>query len=403
MPIVVGTGGNERKGDEMPKQERFKTDYPGVFFIEGTRIGTDEPERIYYISYRKGGKKIEEKAGRQFQDDMTPARASRIRARKIDGDALTNQEQRDTEKAKEEAEKGRWTVDRLWEEYKQGRVKNKALVTDRSRYNLYLKKAFGHKEPREILALDVERVKRDLSKKKAPQTVLSTLNLLTWIVNFGVKNGLCVGLSFKVNKPEVHNEKTEDLTHDQLSRLLKAIEENQHPLAGNMMKLALFTGMRRGELFKLQWEHVDFERGFIAIVDPKGKVPQKIPLNNAARDLLQKHPRTEGSPFVFPGRFGEMTNIRQAVNAIKDKAKLPKDFRALHGLRHTYASALASSGKVDLYTLQKLMTHKTPRMTQRYAHLRDEALKAASNLAGELFQPAEKKEPSKVISLVKNS
>ena len=50
----------------------------------------------------------------------------------------------------------------------------------------------------------------------------------------------------------------------------------------------------------------------------------------------------------------------------------------LHGLRHVFASTLASSGKVDMYTLQKLLTHKSPIMTQRYAHLRDDALKRAS-------------------------
>ena len=157
--------------------------------------------------------------------------------------------------------------------------------------------------------------------------------------------------------------------------------------------------MRRGEMFKLKWEHIDFERGFITLIDPKGKMDQKIPLNDVARSLLENHQKTD-SPFVFPGRGGnQMVDIKKAVNDIKDKAGLPKDFRPLHGLRHTYASALASSGKVDLYTLQKLLTHKTPRMTQRYAHLRDEALKAASNLASELFQPAEKKENVKVISL----
>jgi integrase len=38
-----------------------------------------------------------------------------------------------------------------------------------------------------------------------------------------------------------------------------------------------------------------------------------------------------------------------------------------------------------MYTLQKLLTHKDPKMTQRYAHLRDETLKKASNLAGEII------------------
>ena len=46
---------------------------------------------------------------------------------------------------------------------------------------------------------------------------------------------------------------------------------------------------------------------------------------------------------------------------------------------------LASSGRVDLYTLQKLLTHKSPAMTQRYAHLRDEALRQASDLAGDII------------------
>ena len=53
---------------------------------------------------------------------------------------------------------------------------------------------------------------------------------------------------------------------------------------------------------------------------------------------------------------------------------------ALHGLRHVYASILASSGQVDMFHLQKLLNHQSPIMTQRYAHLRDEALKQASNV-----------------------
>jgi integrase len=151
------------------------------------------------------------------------------------------------------------------------------------------------------------------------------------------------------------------------------------------MKMAYFTGMRRGELFKLQWQDVDFEPGFIYLRDPKCGQDQKIPLNLLARELLQSHPRSD-SPYVFPGRQGKQrVDINKQVNHIKQKAGLPKDFRPLHGLRHVYASMLASSGQVDLYTLQKLLTHKNPAMTQRYAHLSDEALKRASSVAGELI------------------
>ena len=51
-----------------------------------------------------------------------------------------------------------------------------------------------------------------------------------------------------------------------------------------------------------------------------------------------------------------------------------------------FASALASSGQVDSYTLQKLLTHSDPKTTQRYAHLRDDALKNAADLAGKSFE-----------------
>jgi integrase len=369
----------------MPRQKRFKTDYPGVYYIEGT-TRNNKPERIYYISFYKDGKKIEEKAGRQHKDKMTPARANIMRSQKIKGALPTNKERREAEEAKKKAEADRWTIDRLWEEYRKTRTQNKSLSTDASRYSKYLKPTFGNREPKEILPLDVNRLRLSLLKKKSPQTVAHILGLLKWIINFGVNNGLCSGLSFKIKMPEVNNVVTEDLTPDQLSKLLKVIAEDTHPQAGSMMKMALFTGMRRGEMFKLKWSHINFERGFISIVDPKGGPDQKIPLNNAARELLEHIPRTK-SLYVFPGQGGgQRVTISKAVNEIKTKAGLPKDFRPLHGLRHTYASALASSGKVDLYTLQKLLTHKSGAMTQRYAHLRDEALKSAADVAGNLFR-----------------
>ena len=76
----------------MPPLTRHKTKYPGVFFIDSE--GANGDERIYYIRYRRQGKMIEEKAGRQYQDDMTPSRAAKIRGRRIEGDELPNTERR---------------------------------------------------------------------------------------------------------------------------------------------------------------------------------------------------------------------------------------------------------------------------------------------------------------------
>lgn len=366
----------------MPnKVERMKTNYPGVYYIM-SKATDGRPERIYYIFYRKDGKQIEEKAGRQFQNDMTPARAASIRTKRIEG-AASNQERRDA--ARQEV----WTVTRLWQDYSAHKPLTKSLTTDRSRFQKFIEPALGNKQPEELSPLDLDRLRLGVAKNHQQQTVKHVIGLLVRIINYGARLGLCPGLPFKPPTIKVHNLKTEDLSLDQLSNLMTAIEEDHDIQAANFMRMALFTGMRRGELFKLRWDDVDLDRGFIHIRKPKGGKDQTIPLNQAAREVLEDHPRDDTSPFVFPGRGGrQRTRYPKRVAAIREKAGLPKDFRPLHGLRHVYASTLASSGQVDLYTLQKLLTHKSAAMTQRYAHLRDDALRRASDLAGDLLNQA---------------
>ena len=365
----------------MPKQERIKTKYPGVYFI---KKGT---EKIFYIYYRSNGKQVEEKAGRQHADDMTPARAAGIRAARTQGKESSNTARREQAKAAQQAEAGKMTIKRLWAEYKTNKADSKAINTDEGRYEKYLQPSFGDKEPHEIIRLDVDRLRMKLLKTLKPQTVKHVMGLLKRIVHYGAARQLCQNLNFEIEAVKVDNQKTEDLNPEQLKKLLEEIGKSQDIEAAAIMKLALFTGMRRGEMFKLKWNDVDFQRGFINIRNPKGGVSQKIPLNEQARQVLENHPRTAENVFVRPD--GEpFTDIRRRVNPIKEAAGIPGDFRALHGLRHTYASMLASSGKVDLYTLQKLLTHKSPVMTQRYAHLRDEALRNASTLAGQIIADA---------------
>ncbi|MBN2251632.1 MAG: site-specific integrase [Candidatus Altiarchaeota archaeon] len=369
----------------MPRQKRHKTKYPGVYYVMGTAVASGKPEKIYYVVYRRDGKLIEEKAGRQFQDDMTPARASNVRAQRIEGKEPTNKDRREAVEAEKRAEQSRWTIARLWDEYKASRPNLKGMVTDQNRYDNYIGPTFGNREPSSLAPLDIDRVRINLLKKKSPGTVKNVLELLRRIINFGTKKKLCEGPGFVIELPKVNNIKTEDLSPQELERLLQVIEEDHNVQVANFMRMVLFTGMRRGELFKLKWADLDFERGFIHIRDPKGGIDMKIPMNRSAREILEAHPRTD-SEYVFPGRgSGQRTDINKQVSRIKKKAGLPNGFRALHGLRHVYASMLASSGQVDMYTLQKLLTHKSPQMTQRYAHLRDDALRKAATVADDVF------------------
>jgi len=397
----------ERKRSFSP----IRTRYPGVYVI----LGTDplgDPQRIFYISFRRNGKQHFEPVGREGDrtedgKKITEAVAAGIRSDKIKGRLLPNRERREAERAEKKAVAERWTFDKLWTEYKAGKPEEKRSATDETNFTKHLFPAFGDKEPREIAPLDVDRLRMKLSKKLKAGTVKNILELLRRLSNFAKKKQLCDPLSFPVTMPKVNNLKTEDLNAGQMAALLTILrdgtvtdkdgkETTLDPDAREIMLLAIYTGMRRGEIFRLTWEDVDFRRGFITLREPKGGTDQTIPLPEEAREFLEARPREktkEGKeiPYIFPGRGGKMkADASKHFRAIREAAKLPADFRPMHGLRHVFASMLASSGEVDLYTLQRLLTHKSPTMTQRYAHLTDAALKRGSNVMSRIVADAGK-------------
>ncbi len=95
----------------MPKQKRHKTKYPGVYYIDGRDSKKGTKEKIYYILFRKDGKLVEEKAGCQFQDTMTPSRARRIRDQKIAGMLPLNRNQKKTGASHDFVDKYRRKID----------------------------------------------------------------------------------------------------------------------------------------------------------------------------------------------------------------------------------------------------------------------------------------------------
>ena len=92
------------------------------------------------------------------------------------------------------------------------------------------------------------------------------------------------------------------------------------------------------------------------------------------------------SEYVFLTTDGTARkSIRDTWEIIKTKAGLPADFR-FHGLRHSWASRMVSSG-INLAVVQTLMAHKHASTIERYAHLMPNALKRAAEASSEIITP----------------
>jgi len=358
----------------MPRQIRVSTEYSGVYFVK-----LANQDQSFFIRYKRNGKSVEEKAGRSNQG-WNAEKAYQLRTERMSGTSAAGNELQSNSDLLSQQD---WTFSKIFSEYLRLRNKLKGRANDIYRFKNYLEKEFANITPSCVTQDDIERFKYNLQNRELkPATIRHVLELLRRLANFAAKNNLCSGLSFKIQMPKVENYKTEELTNAQLQKLMQVLEEESDIQVSNLVRLALYTGMRRGELFNLNWGDIDFYNKTITVKsDKKGDQPS-IPLNEMAEKVLVEHAHTEnGSKFVFPGRGGKKrTECKRPLLRIRKKAGLPDDFRILQGLRHVYASMLVSSGKVNLETLQSLLTQKSPLMTQRYAHLLDESRTNSENI-----------------------
>ena len=355
----------------MPRQTRHSTEFSGVYFVK-----LANENQSFFIRYKRNGKSVEEKAGRS-NEGWDAEIACLLRAERMSAnDAQAGELQQDSASNAGQL----WTFSKIFEKYLRLRPDLKGRENDIYRFKNYLELDFADIAPEEVTHDDVERFRHNLQNKSLkPATVRHVLELLRRLANFAVKKNYCRGLSFKLEMPKVENQKTEELTQFQLQNLLRVLEEDPDLQVSNLVRMALYTGMRRGELFELCWSDIDFHHKTITVRSAKKGQHPTIPLNEMAEKVLAEHAHVEGSSkFVFPGRAGKKrTECKRPLLRIRKNAGLPEDFRLLQGLRHVYATKLVSSGKVDLETLQSLLTQKSPLMTQRYAHLLDQRVEVA--------------------------
>jgi integrase len=170
-------------------------------------------------------------------------------------------------------------------------------------------------------------------------------------------------------------------TSDEVRRFLLAAREIGADV-GAMYATAVFTGMRAGELAGVRWDDIDFERRLITVQrsydgPTKNGEARHIPIVDPLLPILREHRLVTKGQLVFPNRAGEMHRksdrvFQETLHRVLVRAGLSRGHITFHCLRHSFASHWMMRGGC-VFKLQRILGHKTPRMTQRYTHLTPDA------------------------------
>jgi integrase len=260
---------------------------------------------------------------------------------------------------------------------------------------VHLTPFFGDLAIQRIDARRIEAFARHLRQKQgqgrraggplSPKTVSNYIGTLAVLLNFAVrKKWLGASPMPAVDLPAaVSDAPLEELSFLEPEQVSKPVEGAYCKLDRALYLTAAYTGLRQGELRGLRWEHLDFDRSLVHVLEnvtrgrrssPKGKRRRSVPLaGTAARALLELRAASQWTTprdcvFACPStgqpmaRAGLMGRYRTALTG----AGLPAGF-SFHDLRHTFGTTMARAG-VPVGTIQAWMGHADLQTTQLYMH-----------------------------------
>jgi integrase len=213
----------------------------------------------------------------------------------------------------------------------------------------------------------VEEFKSHRRETVGPATVNREMAALKHALNLAVEwDYLEASPAARVAKLKEPPGRVRYLTRAEADAVLAACTPELYPV----VVTALHTGMRFSEILSLEWRDVDLKRRQLRVVDSKNNETRVVPINEILYNVLGSLRGRDGK--VFKSRRGQpYRSVRTSFEKAVKEAGI-KDF-TFHDLRHTFASWLAMEG-VPMSTIGKLLGHKTPYMTMRYAHLAPEYL-----------------------------
>lgn len=266
---------------------------------------------------------------------------------------------------------------------------------------VHIRPALGGKRVADLRHADIEAMHRKIAAS-TPYAANRAVAVLSKMLSLAIKweyrpDNPARGIE---RAPEQKRERF--LTPGEIVRLSAVLAEHPERVSANAVRLLLLTGARKGETLAARWPDFDLASG--GTWSKPGSTTKtarlhRVPLSGAGLALLsgmkaeadQENGRRErdGLPrieWVFPGVGGNhLQDLKHFWTSVCKTAGLTGV--RVHDLRHTYASILASSG-LSLPVIGALLGHTQTSTTQRYAHLMDDPLRAATERAGAIITGA---------------
>lgn len=363
----------------------IKTKYTGVYYRENL-----DGEKVYYITYKKNGKKIWKKIGSD-KEKITASYCNKVRAKETSIERLND----DAPLNKKEIP----FFDEMATAYFESIEDKSDTNNSKGRYKNHLKAKLGNLKLNEITSETVDKLikskKKSVSQKTgrpyAPKTINDMINLTGAIFNYAIdkkKYKVINPIANKgVKKLKVDNDRERYLDTDEVKKLIAYLENREGKDYVNeyillFVKISLSTGARLTSVLTITKADINLKQETITIKNHKSNRTYTGHIHSSLKPLLEKRIKDlRPIDYLISGTSNVMgrTSINKVLQPIFNdmfNEGLPEDDAkrrvVIHTLRHTFASLLAIQG-TPIYTIKKLMDHSDINQTMRYAKLQPEA------------------------------
>ena len=232
---------------------------------------------------------------------------------------------------------------------------------------------------------DIAEYRDKRSQEVSPQTVIHELSILSRLFTVAIKEWGMTGLINpiqQIRKPERPSGRDRRLKPGELERIFSSSDS---PALSDLVRLALETAMRRGEIAGMTWDMVDLKKRTVTLADTKNGEKRVVPLSaEAVRILSGLTRRIDGKVWGMVDQSITQAFIRAVARAraayekeCEENGRKPDPAflvdLTFHDLRHEATSRFFEKG-FNPMEVSTITGHKTLQMLKRYTHLRAEDL-----------------------------